>query len=159
MKTDLPSPKTTMSGSASYFVWSSTYLTKQLSIQNMILIPMYWFKALLFGRDISRFWSLWSTVWTTNYNSQSDLNANAHNYSTHYLDNASYYFDQSWAETFLGEKYKNHTATFIHLIQQDPGFAKRYQSSYQDRQLATSWLLVAKQWPTMATSRRVVANW
>ena len=41
-KTDLPSPKTTMSGAASYFVWSSTYLTKQLSIQNMVLIPMYW---------------------------------------------------------------------------------------------------------------------
>lgn len=54
-KTDLPSPKTTITGRTSYFVWSSTYLTKQLSIQNMILIPMYWFKALLFGRDISRF--------------------------------------------------------------------------------------------------------
>ena len=53
--TDLPSPKTTLSGKASYFVWSSTYLTKQLSMQNMILIPMYWFKALIFGRDISRF--------------------------------------------------------------------------------------------------------
>ncbi|EED87219.1 predicted protein, partial [Thalassiosira pseudonana CCMP1335] len=53
--TDLPSPKTTMSGQASYLVWTSTYLTKQLSVQNMILIPMYWFKALLFGRDISRF--------------------------------------------------------------------------------------------------------
>mmetsp|Transcript_4639 Transcript_4639/g.8245 ORF Transcript_4639/g.8245 Transcript_4639/m.8245 type:complete len:525 (+) Transcript_4639:82-1656(+) len=52
---DLPGPKTTMSGSASYLVWTSTYLTKQLSIQNMILIPMYWFKALVFGRDISRF--------------------------------------------------------------------------------------------------------
>jgi NADH dehydrogenase FAD-containing subunit len=53
--TSLPSPKTTLSGAASYFVWTSTYLTKQLSIQNMILIPMYWFKALVFGRDISRF--------------------------------------------------------------------------------------------------------
>jgi len=54
-ETALPSLKTTMSGATSYFVWSSTYLTKQLSIQNMILIPMYWFKALVFGRDISRF--------------------------------------------------------------------------------------------------------
>jgi len=53
--TDLPSPKTTMSGKASYLVWSSTYLTKQLSLQNTILIPMYWFKAWMFGRDISRF--------------------------------------------------------------------------------------------------------
>lgn len=53
--TDLPSPKTTMSGKTSYLIWSSTYLSKQLSMQNMILIPMYWFKALVFGRDISRF--------------------------------------------------------------------------------------------------------
>ena len=54
-KSDLPGLKSTMSGQASYLVWSSTYLTKQLSLQNMILIPMYWFKALIFGRDISRF--------------------------------------------------------------------------------------------------------
>lgn len=53
--TDLPSPKTTLSGYASFVVWRSTYLTKQLSLQNMMLIPMYWFKALVFGRDISRF--------------------------------------------------------------------------------------------------------
>ena len=53
--TDLPSPKTTLSGYASFLVWRSTYLTKQLSLQNMILIPMYWFKAIIFGRDISRF--------------------------------------------------------------------------------------------------------
>ena len=39
-QTSLPSPKTTMTGAASYLVWSSTYLTKQLSIQNMILIPV-----------------------------------------------------------------------------------------------------------------------
>ena len=53
--TDLPSPKTTLSGYASFLLWRSTYLTKQLSLQNMILIPMYWFKAIIFGRDISRF--------------------------------------------------------------------------------------------------------
>eukprot|EP00804_Cyclotella_cryptica_P014445 CCRYP_004788-RC/>CCRYP_004788-RC protein AED:0.15 eAED:0.15 QI:537/1/1/1/1/0.8/5/131/401 len=53
--TDLPSPKTTLSGYASFLVWRSTYLSKQLSAQNMILIPMFWFKALVFGRDISRF--------------------------------------------------------------------------------------------------------
>ena len=53
--TDLPSPKTTLSGYASFLVWRSTYLTKQLSLQNMVLIPMYWFKVILFGRDISRF--------------------------------------------------------------------------------------------------------
>jgi NADH dehydrogenase FAD-containing subunit len=54
-RTNLPAPKTTLSGRVAYLVWSSTYLTKQLSIQNMILIPMYWFKALVFGRDISKF--------------------------------------------------------------------------------------------------------
>lgn len=52
---DLPLAKSKMSGRAAYFIWSSTYLTKQLSLQNMILIPMYWFKAMMFGRDISRF--------------------------------------------------------------------------------------------------------
>eukprot|EP00501_MAST-03F_sp_TOSAG23-6_P001506 GSMAST32.ASY1.ANO1.1567.1 assembled CDS len=35
--------------------WRSTYWTKQLSYSNMVLIPMYWFKAWIFGRDISRF--------------------------------------------------------------------------------------------------------
>ena len=54
-QTSLPSPQTTITGAASYVAWSGTYLTKQLSIQNMVLIPMYWFKAFLFGRDISRF--------------------------------------------------------------------------------------------------------
>lgn len=53
--TDLPSPKTTISGAAAFATWRTTYLTKQLSWSNMVLIPMYWFKALVFGRDISRF--------------------------------------------------------------------------------------------------------
>ncbi|GAX22180.1 hypothetical protein FisN_19Lh240 [Fistulifera solaris] len=53
--TDLPSPKTTMSGTAAFVTWRTTYLTKQLSWKNMMLIPMYWFKAMVFGRDISRF--------------------------------------------------------------------------------------------------------
>lgn len=53
--TDLPSPKTTLSGYASFIVWRSTYLSKQLSLQNTLLIPMFWFRALVFGRDISRF--------------------------------------------------------------------------------------------------------
>ena len=39
-QTSLPSPKTTMTGATSYLVWTSSYLTKQLSIQNMILIPV-----------------------------------------------------------------------------------------------------------------------
>ena len=54
-KTDLPAPKVTTSGVAAFFMWRSAYLTKQLSLTNMILIPMYWFKQMVFGRDISRF--------------------------------------------------------------------------------------------------------
>lgn len=53
--TDLPSPKMTIDGAAAFATWRATYLTKQLSWSNMVLIPMYWFKALVFGRDISRF--------------------------------------------------------------------------------------------------------
>jgi len=54
-KTDLPAPKITTSGVAAFFMWRSAYWTKQLSWSNMILIPMYWFKQMVFGRDISRF--------------------------------------------------------------------------------------------------------
>mmetsp|Transcript_28569 Transcript_28569/g.32059 ORF Transcript_28569/g.32059 Transcript_28569/m.32059 type:complete len:575 (-) Transcript_28569:92-1816(-) len=54
--TDLPfAPKTATSGLAAFLMWRSVYLTKQVSGTNMILIPMYWFKQMLFGRDISRF--------------------------------------------------------------------------------------------------------
>lgn len=54
-KTDLPAPKFASSGVAAFLAWRSAYWTKQLSWTNMVLIPMYWFKAMLFGRDISRF--------------------------------------------------------------------------------------------------------
>lgn len=54
-KTDLPVPKTKTSGFAANLMWRSAYWTKQLSWSNMILIPMYWFKQFVFGRDISRF--------------------------------------------------------------------------------------------------------
>ncbi|CAJ1949219.1 unnamed protein product [Cylindrotheca closterium] len=54
-KTDLPAPKVATSGAAAFFMWRSAYWTKQLSWSNMILIPMYWFKQMVFGRDISRF--------------------------------------------------------------------------------------------------------
>jgi len=52
---DMPVPKVAMSGIAAFLSWRSAYLTKQLSYTNMILIPMYWFKQMVFGRDISRF--------------------------------------------------------------------------------------------------------
>lgn len=54
-KSDLPLPNVPVSGFAAFLMWRSVYLTKQLSYTNMILIPMYWFKQLVFGRDISRF--------------------------------------------------------------------------------------------------------
>jgi len=54
-KTDMPLPKVATSGVAAFLMWRSVYLTKQVSYTNMILIPMYWFKSFVFGRDISRF--------------------------------------------------------------------------------------------------------
>ncbi|KAJ8606915.1 hypothetical protein CTAYLR_008620 [Chrysophaeum taylorii] len=53
-KTDLPSgPR--ISGFAAFVAWRGAYLSKQLSLANMILVPMYYVKTFLFGRDISRF--------------------------------------------------------------------------------------------------------
>ena len=45
----------TISGFAAMVVWRAGYLSKQLSWQNMILVPAFWLKSLVFGRDISRF--------------------------------------------------------------------------------------------------------
>jgi len=42
-------------GLLAFLLWRSAYWTKQVSLVNKILIPMYWFKTMLFGRDISRF--------------------------------------------------------------------------------------------------------
>lgn len=42
-------------GFLGFLIWRSAYLTKLLSLKNMILTPMYWFKSAVFGRDISRF--------------------------------------------------------------------------------------------------------
>jgi NADH dehydrogenase FAD-containing subunit len=42
-------------GFLTFIFWRSAYLTKLVSIRNKILVPMYWFKTLLFGRDISSF--------------------------------------------------------------------------------------------------------
>lgn len=38
-----------------FLLWRAAYWTKQVSFVNKILIPMYWLKATVFGRDISRF--------------------------------------------------------------------------------------------------------
>jgi NADH dehydrogenase len=36
-------------------MWNAAYITKLVSIKNKLMIPMYWFKSFVFGRDISRF--------------------------------------------------------------------------------------------------------
>lgn len=42
-------------GFLAFLTWRSAYWTKTVSIANKALIPMHWFKAWAFGRDISRF--------------------------------------------------------------------------------------------------------
>ena len=44
-----------LTGLAAFVAWRGAYLSKQLSWTNMLLIPMFWFKSALLGRDISRF--------------------------------------------------------------------------------------------------------
>ena len=44
-----------VSGFAAFLAWRGGYLSKQLSWTNMLLVPMFWFKSMVFGRDISRF--------------------------------------------------------------------------------------------------------
>lgn len=45
----------TVTGFLAMLAWRGGYLSKQLSWQNMMLVPMFWFKSVVFGRDISRF--------------------------------------------------------------------------------------------------------
>lgn len=42
------------SGRIAWFFWRSAYFVMTVSLRNKILIPMYWFLAWAFGRDISR---------------------------------------------------------------------------------------------------------
>ncbi|CAM9266290.1 unnamed protein product [Scytosiphon promiscuus] len=44
-----------LEGLLAFATWRSAYWTKTVSIANKALIPMHWFKAWAFGRDISRF--------------------------------------------------------------------------------------------------------
>lgn len=46
-------PKVT--GLMALLMWRFAYWGRQTSLVNKILIPMYWFKSFVFGRDISRF--------------------------------------------------------------------------------------------------------
>lgn len=50
---DLPGLK--WSGFSTYVFWRSVYFTKVVSFRNRILVAIDWFKAFIFGRDISRF--------------------------------------------------------------------------------------------------------
>lgn len=50
-KIDIPPIK----GFIAFLMWRSAYWTRTVSISNKMLIPMYWFKSTIFGRDISRF--------------------------------------------------------------------------------------------------------
>lgn len=43
------------SGLLTWLFWRSAYLTNLVSIRNKILVPMYWLKTMLFGRDVSHF--------------------------------------------------------------------------------------------------------
>jgi hypothetical protein len=42
-------------GLVASLAYKGVYTSKQLSWQNMILVPMFWLKTCVFGRDISRF--------------------------------------------------------------------------------------------------------
>ena len=44
-----------LKGLVAFIGWRSVYLTKQVGWVNKALIPMYWCKSMLFGRDVSRF--------------------------------------------------------------------------------------------------------
>ena len=44
-----------LTGFGAFLMWRFAYWGRQTSIENKILIPLYWFKAFVFGRDISRF--------------------------------------------------------------------------------------------------------
>lgn len=44
-----------LTGFKAFLLWRAAYWTKQVSLRNKILIPMYWFQAMIFGRDIARF--------------------------------------------------------------------------------------------------------
>lgn len=44
-----------VSGPLAWLMWRGGYAMRQVSLANMVLIPMHWLKSGLFGRDISRF--------------------------------------------------------------------------------------------------------
>jgi NADH dehydrogenase FAD-containing subunit len=51
----IDSPVIKRSGFLTWIMWNAAYITKLVSIKNKVMIPLYWFKSFVFGRDISRF--------------------------------------------------------------------------------------------------------
>lgn len=45
----------TLKGLMAFLTWRGVYLSKQLSWSNVFMIPMFWLKVRIFGRDVSRF--------------------------------------------------------------------------------------------------------
>ncbi|EWM30090.1 Pyridine nucleotide-disulfide oxidoreductase, NAD-binding domain protein [Nannochloropsis gaditana] len=54
-KGDEDGKKSVLTGWTAFLLWRAAYWTKSVSWANKILIPMYWLKSWIFGRDISRF--------------------------------------------------------------------------------------------------------
>jgi len=50
---DLPSMK--IGGFGAWWLWRSAYIFNQHSLRNRYMVGSDWFKAIIFGRDISRF--------------------------------------------------------------------------------------------------------
>lgn len=44
-----------VTGFLAFVLWRAAYWTKSVSLQNKLLLAMYWFKSFVFGRDVSRF--------------------------------------------------------------------------------------------------------
>lgn len=52
---DIPKAKLRWRGIATYIFWRSAYITRLVSLKNKVLVLFDWFKAWVFGRDLSRF--------------------------------------------------------------------------------------------------------
>lgn len=52
---DIPKAKLRWRGILTYIFWRSAYITRLVSLKNKVLVLFDWFKAWVFGRDLSRF--------------------------------------------------------------------------------------------------------
>jgi hypothetical protein len=52
---DSPIKSGTLNGLFAFITWRSAYWTRTVSLANKMLIPMYWFKSWVFGRDVGMF--------------------------------------------------------------------------------------------------------